>query len=268
MPPSRAMAIAISDSVTVSIAADTSGMLRAMPRVKRERTSTFRGCTLESRGTSKTSSNVRAEAGRKVPMAKVTPCSALDPEPALAERNAMFAILPFLIAAPRLLERHGPESRREGQESEPLLHGDMDAVRSGVADDTADQAAGPGDPTQRPPRPGHVLKVRRDHGVVRLLSAMPIALRCKAFTHRPDVRCNGIQQGIFEHRERLVSQPGDVLRARSHQMLPHALLQVTPPGDLSEERHLEACRVGVIEVVRVRGGRNDEVRPCVADGLA
>src|SRR5438552_4896015 len=36
--PSRAIAIAISDSVTVSIAADTRGMLRGMPRVKRERT--------------------------------------------------------------------------------------------------------------------------------------------------------------------------------------------------------------------------------------
>src|SRR2546430_814522 len=240
MPPSRAMAIAISDSVTVSIAADTSGMLRAMPRVKRERTScsfrgsracirgastcvrvkrertsTLRGCTLESRGTSKMSSNVRAEAGRKVPMAKVTPCSALDPEPALVQRNPMLAILPFHIAVPRLLERHGAESGREGQESEPLLHGDVDAVRRGVSDDTADQAAGLGDPTQCPPGPGHVLEVRRDHGVVRLLPAMLIALRGEALTHRPDVRCDRIQNGILEDRERLVGQPGDVLRARS-----------------------------------------------------
>src|SRR5881396_758141 len=268
MPPSRAMAIAISDSVTVSIAADTSGMLRAMPRVKRERTSTLRGCTLESRGTSKMSSNVRAEAGRKVPMAKVTPCSALDPEPALVQRNPMLAILPFHIAVPRLLERHGAESGREGQESKPLLHGDVDAVRSGVADDTADQAAGLGDATQCPPGPGHVLKVRRDHGVVRLLPAMLIALRGKALTHRPDVRCDRIQNGILEDRERLVGQPGDVLRARSHKVPSHALLQVTPPCDLPEERHFEPRRVGVVEVVRVRGGRNDEVRPFVADGPA
>src|SRR5690242_4020115 len=256
MPPSRAMAIAISDSVTVSIAADTSGMLRGMPRVNRERTSTFRGCTLESRGTSKTSSNVRAEAGRKVPMAKVTPRSALDPEPALVKRNPMLAILPFHIAVPRLLERHDPESGREGQEPEPLLHGDVDAVRSGVADDTADQAAGLGDPTQCPPGLGHVLKVRRDHGVVRLLPAMLIALRGEAFAHRPDVRCNRIQNGVLEDRERLVSQPRDVLRARAHQMLSHALLQVTPAVDLPEERHFEPRRVGVVEVVRVWGGRD------------
>jgi len=80
MPPSRAMAIAISDSVTVSIAAETSGRLSGMPRVKRERTSTLRGCTLECRGTSRTSSKVRAVPGRKVPMAKVTGRAAV-PQP-------------------------------------------------------------------------------------------------------------------------------------------------------------------------------------------
>ena len=36
MPPARAIAIAISDSVTVSIAAETSGTRSSMPRVKRE----------------------------------------------------------------------------------------------------------------------------------------------------------------------------------------------------------------------------------------
>ena len=36
MPPARAIAIAISDSVTVSIAAETSGMLSSIPRVNRD----------------------------------------------------------------------------------------------------------------------------------------------------------------------------------------------------------------------------------------
>jgi len=36
MPPARAIAIAISDSVTVSIAAAMSGTLSSMPRVKRD----------------------------------------------------------------------------------------------------------------------------------------------------------------------------------------------------------------------------------------
>src|SRR2546426_5869427 len=60
MPPSRASAIASSDSVTVSMAALTIGMLTTMFRENRERTSTSRGWRSESRGTSKTSSNVRA----------------------------------------------------------------------------------------------------------------------------------------------------------------------------------------------------------------
>src|SRR5437588_9386744 len=71
MPPSRAIAIAISDSVTVSIAAATSGMWSERRRVKRERVSTLRGCTLECRGTSSTSSNVSATVGRKVPWRKL-----------------------------------------------------------------------------------------------------------------------------------------------------------------------------------------------------
>src|SRR6266851_2963289 len=49
MPPSRAMAIAMSDSVTVSIAAETSGMLRGILRVNQDFTSTLRGCTVARR---------------------------------------------------------------------------------------------------------------------------------------------------------------------------------------------------------------------------
>src|SRR5436309_2332261 len=60
MPPSRANAIASSYSVTVSIAALTIGTLSMMLREKRERMSTSRGCTSERRGTSRTSSKVRA----------------------------------------------------------------------------------------------------------------------------------------------------------------------------------------------------------------
>ena len=43
MPPACAMAMAIRASVTVSIAADTSGMLRAISRVKRVRVSAVGG---------------------------------------------------------------------------------------------------------------------------------------------------------------------------------------------------------------------------------
>ncbi len=50
MPPARAIAIAISDSVTVSIAAETSGTFSAMPRVNRVAVSTSRGCVSEWRG--------------------------------------------------------------------------------------------------------------------------------------------------------------------------------------------------------------------------
>ena len=64
MPPARAIAIAISDSVTVSIAADISGTFSAIPRVKRVDVSTSLGCVGECRGSSSTSSNVRAMASR------------------------------------------------------------------------------------------------------------------------------------------------------------------------------------------------------------
>src|SRR5688500_10515707 len=64
IPPARAMAIAISDSVTVSIAAETSGMFSVIPRVNREAVLTSLGWVSECRGTRKTSSKVSATLSR------------------------------------------------------------------------------------------------------------------------------------------------------------------------------------------------------------
>ena len=61
-PPIWAMAIASRDSVTVSIAALSSGTFSLMFRVKRVETSTCVGSTVECCGTSSTSSNVSAVA--------------------------------------------------------------------------------------------------------------------------------------------------------------------------------------------------------------
>ena len=64
MPPARAIAMAMSASVTVSMAAETSGMLREMVRVKRLAVETSRGWTAEYRGTRRTSSKVSPALGR------------------------------------------------------------------------------------------------------------------------------------------------------------------------------------------------------------
>ena len=61
MPPACAMAIAISYSVTVSIAADISGKLRKMSLVTRLPILTSVGSTSERAGCSSTSSKVSAE---------------------------------------------------------------------------------------------------------------------------------------------------------------------------------------------------------------
>ena len=53
------MAMASAASVTVSIAADTSGMASSMRGVRRVRVSTSDGMTSDSAGTSRTSSKVR-----------------------------------------------------------------------------------------------------------------------------------------------------------------------------------------------------------------
>src|SRR6187397_1267614 len=58
IPPALAIAIAMSDSVTVSIAAEAKGTLSAIPRVNREFVVTSLGWTSECRGVSSTSSNV------------------------------------------------------------------------------------------------------------------------------------------------------------------------------------------------------------------
>src|SRR5687768_6394353 len=61
-PPCCAIAMAIANSVTVSIAALTRGTFRRMLRVSRVETSTCAGSTVECCGTSSTSSKVRAVA--------------------------------------------------------------------------------------------------------------------------------------------------------------------------------------------------------------
>ncbi len=60
MPPSCASAIARRDSVTVSMAAESSGMLSWIDRVRRVERLTSRGRTVEWAGTSSTSSKVSA----------------------------------------------------------------------------------------------------------------------------------------------------------------------------------------------------------------
>ena len=67
MPPSCAITIAMSASVTVSIADDTIGMLSAMPRVSCVRVSAVLGRMSDSAGTSRTSSKVRPSRIFKVP---------------------------------------------------------------------------------------------------------------------------------------------------------------------------------------------------------
>src|SRR5688572_419205 len=64
MPPERAIAMPISLSVTVSIAAEMRGTFSEMPRVNRELVSTSLGCVTEWRGTRRTSSNVSAASAR------------------------------------------------------------------------------------------------------------------------------------------------------------------------------------------------------------
>src|SRR5215211_4433628 len=66
-PPSSAMAMAMGAVVTVSMLAETMGMASSTPRVKRERVETCRReRMLERRGTSRTSSKVRARRGWSV----------------------------------------------------------------------------------------------------------------------------------------------------------------------------------------------------------
>ncbi len=60
MPPACAMAIAMPASVTVSIAADISGMFSSMVRVRRVRVSVCPGSTDEAAGFRRTSSKVSA----------------------------------------------------------------------------------------------------------------------------------------------------------------------------------------------------------------
>ncbi len=99
MPPCCAIAMASPDSVTVSIAALSSGTLRRMFRVSRVETSTCVGSTVECCGTSRTSSKVRAVISIVVRLPntqRADSMSALD-----CSRASSVALLVFLSAATR-----------------------------------------------------------------------------------------------------------------------------------------------------------------------
>src|SRR5215213_1245273 len=68
MPPNWASAIAMSASVTVSIAEDRIGMLSGISRVSCVLVSAWLGSTLDSSGCSRTSSNVRPRGMSGVPL--------------------------------------------------------------------------------------------------------------------------------------------------------------------------------------------------------
>src|SRR5712671_5691311 len=80
MPPALAIAIAMSDSVTVSIAADEKGTLSVMPRVNSDVVLTSLGWTSECRGVRRTSSKVRT-------ISVLTRCSpgSVDSDPLMRE---------------------------------------------------------------------------------------------------------------------------------------------------------------------------------------
>src|SRR6516165_63724 len=73
IPPCCAMAMAVADSVTVSMAAESSGMFRRRLRVSRVPSSASLGRTELSAGWSNTSSNVSARRRGSVSMAFYTP---------------------------------------------------------------------------------------------------------------------------------------------------------------------------------------------------
>jgi hypothetical protein len=79
--------MAMSASVTVSMAAETSGMLREMVRVKRVTVSTSRGWTAEYRGTRRTSSKVSPGLGRMMVMRRRTEGSPATPRYDKAHRS-------------------------------------------------------------------------------------------------------------------------------------------------------------------------------------
>src|SRR5436305_3703036 len=102
IPPALAIAIAISDSVTVSIAAEENGTLSGIPRVKKELVLTSLGWTRECRGVSRTSSNVSttslltrgklSSAPAANPLMRESPLPALAGEAGLLDGRVVVAI--------------------------------------------------------------------------------------------------------------------------------------------------------------------------------
>src|SRR3569833_2012717 len=116
MPPSCARAMARRASVTVSIAADTSGMLSDISRVSRVLSSTSRGSTVEWAGTNGTSSKVSASSTTRRIAPSAPPYSEdcatirrmdknLEAPPALAPRRDVYSVSRLNREVRALLDR-------------------------------------------------------------------------------------------------------------------------------------------------------------------
>src|SRR5438876_2878764 len=126
IPPSRASAMASSASVTVSIAALTTGMLSVIPREKRVRVSTSRGWTAAKPGTRRTSSNVRASGPTfAVQATRSLTVVALSPGLPAAARPRP--------PASRLGRRRCREARLRFEHVEVVVHADAKLDRQHVA---------------------------------------------------------------------------------------------------------------------------------------
>lgn len=110
IPPRRASVMAIRDSVTVSIAADTIGTAKRMSGVNHAEVSASCGSTADSAGSSSTSSNVKPSRPKRAVNSGSSPASG----PYESEREAMpkVTVVGMVVSPPGPVAVGGPPSSR------------------------------------------------------------------------------------------------------------------------------------------------------------
>lgn len=77
--------------------------------------------------------------------------SALNPQATLVAKDPVFAVLPFRAVVAQLFEPVGLEAGGDGKFRQPALHGHVNAVGGGIADDEAGLSTTTHDPAEQSP---------------------------------------------------------------------------------------------------------------------
>ena len=123
----------------------------------------------------------------------------------------MLAIVPFDVPVPGLFKVKLLESCCNGQLSQPLVYGDINAIGRGIPNDKTGRSPILADRTQLLPYMRHVEEVQGDHCVVVFSAAVLVFFQIERMAGFTDIVIDGIERRVLQIRIGVLPFPRDHL---------------------------------------------------------